>query len=485
MLDKILPLIKQTIVYGIGGLAVPLVGILLVPIYTRVFSPEDYGIINLVQVTITLLTALLILGVDNANGRFYLDTTDGAEKRVIASTAIFFLAAVMLTGCLLFIGFSGQISQMLFKTDTDSQYLIIAAAAIPFSTCGILCIDLLRFNLRPVSYTLLSVANLLTTVIVTILLVVVLKVGVVGVFIATLFSSCVFFCINLALTSKYFILAFSTKRLMELLTFGLPLVPYGIAIFLMQNCDRYFLSQFATLQDVGLYNLGWQIASISSLFFVATGLAWGPFIYMTYKDDNIGKVYTKLINYIVAAAMFIVVGLSIFSHEILLIFAASDYYGAYIVIPFLAFDLTLFYLGLRLSFGINIAKKTLHFTWISLLAAAADICMNYLLVPLYGMIGAAVATLLSAIIWFVLLVWVSRRYYVLEFKVGAFLAIIGVSAAIIIAVYLFLNNVGWLNVIIKFVIMGLYIIVAHLLGFVGPEELRYVNSAVIRIRKKQ
>lgn len=485
MLDKILPLIKQTIVYGVGGLAVPLVGILLVPIYTRVFSPEDYGIINLVQITITLLTALLILGLDNASGRYYLDTTNSAEKRVTASTSLAFMAAVMLIGCLLFIGFSEQISQMLFKTNSGSQYLVIAAAAVPFSICGIFCLDLLRFNLRPISYTGLSIANLLLTVVVTILLVVILKMGVKGVFIATLFSSCIFFGINLTLTRKYFALVFSRKRLLELLKYGLPLVPYGIAIFLMQNCDRYFLSQYATLEDVGLYNLGWQIASIASLFFVATGLAWSPFIYMTYKDENIGKVYTKLIKYFIAAALFIVVGISIFSHEILIIFATSNYYGAYIVIPFLVLDLTFFYLGLRLSFGINISKKTLHFTWISIVVAVADICLNYLLVPLYGMIGAATATLISAIIWFILLVWVSRRYYLLEFRSGAFLGILGVSVAIIITVYFWFNNVSWQNVIIKTVMIGFFIIATYLLGFVGSDELRYISNAVSRVKKKQ
>ena len=485
MKDKILPFVKQSMVYGIGGLAIPLAGILLVPIYTRVFTPDDYGVINLVQITITFLTVLLVLGLDNASGRYYLDSKSDSDRKLTASTTIIFLAIVMLVGCLVFIGFSGQISQILFKMAADGQYLVIAAASLPMSICAILCLNLLRFNLRPVSYTVLSVASILLTVLITILLVVVLKIGIKGVFIATLISASFFFIINLAVTRNYFSFAFSKKRLKELLLYGLPLVPYGIAIYLMQNCDRYFLAQFATLEDVGIYNLGGQIASISSLFFISTGLAWSPFIYLTYKEDNIGAVYTRLLNYFVAAAALIVVGLSIFSHEILMVFATRNYYSAYTVIPLLTMSLTFFYLGLRMCFGISIAKKTLHFTWISIVSFAVNVGLNFLLVPLYGMIGAATATLSSSVVWCILLVHISQRYYVLKYSLGSFLGILAVSLAIICVAYFLLIDVSWKNILIKIILLGVFLVFVYLFKLVGNDELKYIYSLLSKLVKKQ
>jgi len=485
MKDKILPFVKQSIVYGIGGLAIPLAGILLVPIYTRIFTPDDYGVINLVQITIMFLSVILVLGLDNASGRYYLEYKSDKEKKIVASTTIFFLAVVLLIGCLAFIAFSEQISRLIFKTGSDSQYLVIAAAALPVGICSTLCLNLLRFNLRPVSYTILSVANMLLTVCISIVLVVVLKIGVKGVFLATLISASLFLIINLIVTRGYFSLAFSLQRLKDLLWFGLPLVPYGIAIYLMQNCDRYFLAQFVSLEDVGLYNLGGQIASISSLFFISTGLAWGPFVYMTYKEDNIGAVYTRLLNYFVAAAALIVVGLSIFSHEILMIFASSNYYSAYMVIPFLTLSLTFFYIGLRMSFGINIAKKTLHFTWISIVGVAVNVGLNFLLVPLYGMMGAATASLISSVVWCILLVYISQRYYEFKYSLTSFLGILTVSLAIICFAYFLLIDVSWQNILIKIVLIGVFSVFVYLFHLVGNDELKYIYGLFSKMMKKQ
>jgi O-antigen/teichoic acid export membrane protein len=481
MLEKILFFIKQSIVYSLGGLTLSLVGIFMVPLYTRVFTPDDYGVIYLIQITITFLTVLLMLGLDNANARYYMDSKDERDRNITASTTLFFVLTVVLACCLIFIGFSKEISQLIFKTGIYNKYLIIAAAAVPFGLCTTLCINLLRFNFRPVSYAVLSAAQLLVNVSLIILLVVQFKWGIIGVFTATLVSAVLFFAINLLITRQYFSFTFSKKRLVELLRYGIPLIPYGITVYLIQNSARYFLSYFSTLDEVGLYSLGLQLTSILAIFFIGTGLAWGPLIYSTYKEDNIKAVYSKLTNYFIAAALLLVIGLSLFSREILAVFTTPQYYGAYIVVPFLALYFTFFYIGLRMSFGINIAMKTFHFTWISVLTAAINIGLNFLLVPPYGMLGAAIAALACSIVWCVLLVIISQRYYQVDYNLSAFFKILALSVALICAGYFLFSNVNLWNILIKIVLLCIFVACVYIFQLIGKDEFKYLNSQARKV----
>ena len=476
MKEKIVPLFKQSVTYSLGGFAGSLVGIFLVPLYTRVFTPDDYGVINLVQITIAFLAVFLILGTDNATGRYYLDTESDQDRKLTASTAMIFRAIMLVAGCLVFICFSDEISQLIFNTTIYSNYLIIAAAALPFVHCATLSQHMLRYNFRSTSYVILSVARLLVTVTLIILLVVFWKWGITGIFAATLISSILFLLIQFFITRGYFSHSFSRRRLRELLRYGVPLVPYGITVYLIQNCDRYFLSYFSTLTQVGLYSLGSQLASALTLLFAGTGLAWSPFIFSTYKQGGSKAVYSKVIDYLVSATFFCVIGLSLFSREILLVFTTPQYFGAYIVVPFLALYLAFYHLGLRMSFGISIARKTLHFAWISAVTAAVNVGLNFLLVPPYGMIGAAIATLICSIVWCILLVSVSQRYYRINYNLGSFLKVLGVTAAIISAGYFFFSDISVANILIKVALLGIYTVCIYLFRLVGKEELSYLKS---------
>lgn len=481
MLEKILFFIKQSIVYSLGSLTLPLVGIFMVPLYTRVFTPDDYGVIYLIQIAITFLAVFLAFGLDNASARYYMDSQDDHDKKLTASTTLIFLVTVLVVGCLLFIGFSNEISQLIFKTGTYSEYLMIAAAAVPFGLCATLCINLLRFNFRPVSYSVLSAAQLLVNVALIVILVVTFKWGIIGVFTATVISAVLFFVVNLSITRGYFSFTFSKKRMLELLQFGVPLVPYGITVYLIQNSARYFLSYFSSLEEVGLYSLAFQITSVLSVFFIGTGLAWGPLIYSTYKEANIKAVYSKLTDYFVSLALFLVTGLSLFSREILMVFATSQYSRAYVVIPFLALYFTFFYIGLRMSFGINIARKTFHFTWISVLTAALNIGLNFLLVPPYGMIGAAIAALASSIVWCILLVLISQRYYQVDYNISAFFKILAFAAVLVCTGYFLLSSVIWWHILIKIGLLGIFVVCVYIFNLVGANELKYIHSQARKI----
>jgi len=479
--EKLIGLFKQSFVYTIGSLASPIMGIFMVPIYTRVFAPEDYGVIDLIQITIVFASVTLIMGMDNATGRYYLEKDNEKDKRVIAATSLFFRAAVLFIASVLLVLFSDKISQLLFRSGRQSGFLILACIAIPFDHCFTLCINMLRYEYRSVSYTLLSVGKLTGKISLTVLLVVFLKWGIAGVFTASLISSIFFLIAVLIVTRKYFSFSFSLTRLKELLLYGLPLVPYGLTVYLIQNCSRYFLLHYRSLEEVGLYAVGAKLATLISFVFIGVGAALDPYIYSGYREEETRTVYLKTTNYLVAASVVAVLALSLFTREILLVFTTRKYIGAVGITPLLAAYTAFFYLGLQMSLGIHIAKKTIYFTVISIITAVVTIILNIVLVPLYGMTGAAVATLAGSIVWCVLLVYQSQVYYRIEYKYGAFMIMLVVTAVIILISTWFFMDVNLLNIVIK---MGLIIVVAALTyyaGLIGKSELDYGKSIIKKL----
>jgi len=482
--ERLVELAKQSSIYTVGSFAGPLIGLFMVPVYTRIFSPDDYGVIDLIQVVVSLAIAILILGTDNATGRYYVDPDNVPDRKTIASTSMFFRVSILGVGSVLLILFAGEISQSVFGSSKYARFLVIALATVPFNLCFILCQNLLRYNFRSVNYTLLSVGKLLVNVSLAIWLVVFLGWGIMGVFTAMLISAIVFLAVSLIYTAKYFSFTFSLSWLRELLSYGIPLVPYSLTVYLIHNCDRYFLVNYSTLEQVGLYALGMRLASLVSFLFIGTGVAWAPMFYSIYKRDDARELYHRVANYSVAATVLGVVAISLFAKEMLMILSTSDYYGAYIVVPILGAYMAFYHLGLRMSQGINIAKKTVHFTWISIVTAVVNIGLNFLLVPRYGMLGAALATLACAMVWCILLVYMSQRYYHIDYNYSAFLKALLVSTVVIVSVYLFLPNVNWQSTLIKLGLLAVVSASLYLFNLIGKPEIEFLVSLLAKLRGK-
>ncbi len=170
-----------------------------------------------------------------------------------------------------------------------------------------------------------------------------------------------------------------------------------------------------------------------------------------------------------------------------MVLTTPKYFGAYIVVPFLALQTTLYHLGLLLGFGISIAKKTFHFTWISIITAAVNVGLNFILVPPYGMIGAAIATLTCSIVWCILLAYVSQKYYHVDYGFFSFFKIALVSIAVIFASYYFLSAISWWGILLKMGLVLIFLASLYLLNFIGKPELKYSRNLAFRVllRRKQ
>jgi len=482
-LIKLLALFKNSLIYSLSGFTGMFIGIFLVPVYTRVFSPDQYGVIDLIATLTALLNLFLTLGLDSAVGRYYVDVEEHRDKELTASTALFFLVIFSSIVILSLVYFSEEVSALLFGDSTYSIFLAVALAAIPFTVLFTSFQNLLKFRFQPIAFALTSIGSLLLQASLTIYLVVFLRLGIIGIYIASLLTFVIFSGTGFWLTRSSYSLVFSYGKLKELLHFGAPLVPLSLAHYIMTYSDRYFLRYFSGLHEVGLYGVGYRLASVVGLLVLGFQNAWGPFVYSTYKDKNAKRMFSKTYDYVSIVACLAVLGLSIFAKEILLILTTPDYIEAYKVIPFIAASIVAYTFGGYFAFGIGIAKKNIHRAWGGAVAALVNLGLNYLLIPALGMIGAAMATMISFLLVGVLLMYISQRYYRVEYRFRQNLAMYFIGALIILVVHRFLpSGLTFESIGLKLGLLVGFSVVPFLLRLVGSNEIGYVKKILLRPR---
>lgn len=454
------------------------------PVYTRIFLPNDYGVIDLIATITTFLNLFLILGLDSAVARYYVDAEVDNDRKLTASTALYYLIAFSFFTVLLLICFSKEITAIVFGDSAYSIFLTVAFVAIPFSVLFGLCQTLLKFRFQSVAFATTSVGSLLLQVSLTIYFLVYMKVGIIGIYIARLVTMVIFSTIGLWLTRSSYSLTFSTQRLKELLYFGVPLIPLSLAHYIMTYSDRYFLRYFSGLNDVGLYGVGYMLASAISVLVFGFQNAWGPFVLSTYKNKEARHVFSKTYDYASIVICIAILFLSLFAKEILLIFTTRDYLEAYKVVPLIAASIATYIFGGYFAIGIGIAKKNIHRAWGGTVAALINLVLNYLLIPPIGMIGAAIATIVSFLVLGVILMHISQVYYRVEYKFRANFVMYFIAAMIVIITYKLLPSGLTFEIIcLKLGLLIGFLVVPFLLKLVGSEEIGYLARIFVKVRE--
>ena len=319
MLSRIQELVKHSAVYTLPGIAGQFIHVLLIPVYTRIFVPAQYGIMAGVKLAVPLATFLLMFAMESAIVRFYYECQDDREKKVVASTGLFFVAILSVSViAIVVIFFSTDISYLVLENTEYSLYFVVALAAIPFGLCYKLVLDILRLKFQVTRRTVISIAYMLVNIGLTIYLVVFLRIGIIGVFLSTLITNVVFMSVVLFLVRANYTLAFSTAKLKEMLRFCAPLVPATMAFYVYQYADRYLLIRLTNLEEVGLYSIGLAIAS--ALFLLVSGFqtAWIPTIYSSYREGEAREFYARIFNYFWALLLAAAVGVSLSAKRYLL-----------------------------------------------------------------------------------------------------------------------------------------------------------------------
>lgn len=497
MRKQIKQLGKDTLIYGFGQVLKRSIGFLLIPIYTRFLDPADYGHLELLNITLSALLIVISQGLGTAFFRNYADiegesgepvarrNSIGASKLISTSYNYLVVVSIMICG-LLFV-YSGKLGELLFNANGHFDMLVkLVVVTVFFQTVTLVPFQLMRANLESAKYVIFSSIQFLLQLLLSIYFVVVLKLAVEGILLAGLIGSCFIAVATFAMMRKHLHLTVSTKILKDLLVFGLPLIPAALSFWILTASDRFLLQKLANAHELGLYSLGSRFSSIVIVGLVAPfQVAWGPMLFQIAKKDNAKETFKVITTYFLLALCTIGALIVVFMPLAIRFLVGREFWSAYHVITPLVFANIASGMFIIFAVGTYLYKKTQYSAYVTTFGALSNVGLNFLLIPKYGMMGAAVASVASYLSIMLLTYHTSQHFYYIPYEKIRFLKICSIFLAVAALGHSYgFGNVG-VDLLYRIGLMILFCVSFYFTGFFKREEKLLVKSLFSELQRRR
>jgi O-antigen/teichoic acid export membrane protein len=368
---------------------------LLIPLYTRLLTPADYGILGLATTLNSLLLAIYGMGLEGALTRYYFEyRTRPRDFRDYLGTVWLFVGGVTLLITVLLELVGDALFGLVFVNVPFRPYLEIVIWTVFLAVLPTVPLVLFRVRGQAIYYVLFSLGRFLAITGATIYFVVGQRQGVLGSLKGTLIGTAAVYALATIIVFRNGRLSFRWDLLLPSLRFGIPLIPHTVSNWALSVSDRLILERHVSLRDLGIYTLGYQFGIGLNMLYMAVGSAWTPLFYEVIGDRG-WSIVARLETYRVT--LFTVMGLVVaaLSREVICVMAAPSYYRAAQVVPIVALGYVLW--GLY-TLPLNVLfyeKATKVIPMYTMLAAGVNIGLNLLTVPRYGIMAAAVNTVIG------------------------------------------------------------------------------------------
>jgi O-antigen/teichoic acid export membrane protein len=472
MIDELRKLLKHGSIYGAGNILGKVVGLFMIPFYTHYLVPADYGTLELLDLSLTLATLVLTMWLNASVIRQYNDFSNEEDRNQAVSTVFIFACGIGIVVAACGMRFSRPLANLILNNPNLHFFVTLEASSFLLSTWNVVCMSYLRARQRSTLVVGAGLLGLVISLLLNIYFIAVRHTGVAGVLYSGLISSAIV-TIPLAIeTIRKVKLSFSLSKLRTIVAFGAPLILTSIAAFTVNFSDRFFLRYFSDLSTVGVYALGYKFGFMLSLLVVQPfDMIWQARIYEIAKRDNSGTIFSRLFEYygfvLIAAALALSVGIK----ELLSVIAAPTFHDAYKVVPVVALAYVFQGANRFLLAGVYISKKTMHLGYVGLLSASANIGLNLLLVPRFGMLGAAWATALSFLVMSLLSLSVSQKVYPIPYVFSRTVGLLAVAVLAYIATTFVVLPSMALQLVVKMLALVMFPVALYLLGFFSRVEV--------------
>jgi O-antigen/teichoic acid export membrane protein len=328
-------------------------------------------------------------GVDTAFMRLYYDCTDTRARQQLASTLFLFLLVV--NGSLLVAGVVAApwLTEQLIGPSYGGTLVTLTLANTFVAGFFFLPYHVFRINGEPSRYIAFTFGRSAGTIVLRLLFVIGAGMGVFGLVLADVIVTILLAALLSRSIAPLIRPVFSRSVLREALQFGLPRIPHSLAQQVVGVADRYLLKAFGTLADVGMYSIGATFGLALKLFLSAFEAAWTPFFLGVMREKDGARILSTVSTYVIAVLALLVAGLSALATDVVALATAPAFHGAAIVTPWIAIGVMFQGLYLIGSIGLVITKKTTIYPISTGIAAAVSVVANVLLIPRFGLLGAA------------------------------------------------------------------------------------------------
>lgn len=390
---------ENFIIYGIGGIISKLIPLIMVPIVTRLMPTTDYyGISDLSNTVVQFGSALAIMGMYDAMYRLFFEKDEKEYKRAICSTTLSFTIATSIVVFFIMLIFKDIIAQFFFSSK-DYAYVVYlsAMATLVEATNSIVSAPTRMQNKRRVFLVTNTISPILSY----------------GISIPLLLSGHYIIALPLAMALSGFaievsfgimnrewfsIKLFDYKYLKQLLLIAIPLLPNFLIYWIFNSCDKVMITNMIGVGAAGVYSVGSKFGQASQLIYLAFAGGWQYYAFSTMREDNQVESNSKVFEYLAAISFIATMLMSSICYLIFKLLFTQDYLEGYIVVPYLFMAPLLQMLFQVAASQFLVIKKTWPNIFILSAGALINIIINLYFIPILGIEGAALATLLGYVV---------------------------------------------------------------------------------------
>jgi len=385
-------LASNSAVYGIAGILNRFTSVILLPFFTQALTTSDYGILSLISLLTVAAIGVFNLGTANSIGLLYFSNTELRYRSQVIWTGVILLSL----NCLIFLSLLWYLSPLLSKTilGTDNQAYFIQLALLGMC-CSVIVDPLLaylRMNNKTIDYVLLALLSFFITSGLSVWFVLFLENGVIGILQAQFCGQ--FFLLILALiyVGKGLKFNIDYRLIWPLVSVGLPSVIGSFATLLLVYCDRWLIDRFLGLEYLGIYSVGLSFGMFIVVLVGAFDTAW-PSFFSSYvnRREEAKRLFPLVLTYFVIGFGIITISIFTAAKPMVTFLTAEPFHEAWIVVGLVAFSQVIYGIFSILGTGIYFSRKLGNISLLKWLAAAINIILNLLLIPLLGIVGAAIS----------------------------------------------------------------------------------------------
>lgn len=487
MLEQLRRLARHSAAYTLGSALNKAFAFILVPIFTRSLAQQDYGAYVLLNAGAAVLAVLFELGVSSSVMRFYYDYDDPRERaRYLGSVWLFCVLATCAMALVLTL-FGEPVLAPLFKGVSFWPYVVLTVWATFLSTANVIPWVLMRIHEQSTRFVILVVAQSAALLVAVLIYVVLLHMGLLGAVLSIFTQGCLIFVFFSVYTLRNASLNVRWRYLPPSLAYGLPVLLLQAGWWVLDASDRFILRYFTSLDVVAVYSIGYAIGRILIMFSQAINQAWTPFFYATVKEGrpDAKGIFSYTATYFTLAISGLGLLVVVFAREAVLFFGGHSYLAATTITPLVVLGTVaqgMFYVPSR---GLFLQKQTRWFPMILLVGVVVNLGLNLLLIPIIGMIGAALATLAGYVATVAVTFVVSQRYYHVDYQAWRMARIIIMLSVVAAAATLYQPSTLLPLVVWKATLLAIGPLVLWATGFLEPREKRALRRMLRRPRQKE
>ncbi|MFH1319049.1 MAG: oligosaccharide flippase family protein [Bacteroidota bacterium] len=483
-MNSLKKLAGQTAVYGVSSILGRMLNYLLVPLYTRVFTTEQYGVVTEMYAYVAFLIIILTYGMETAFFRF---SSASDNKNKVYSTALISL----ITTSLLFICLAAIFSQPIanwLRYPNHTEYVTWFAIIVGLDALSAIPLARLRELGKAKLFATVNIISIFVNIGLNLFFLVYCRhiyevhgensnwlvqsfynheIGVGYVFISNLVASIV----KAALLSPYMVnirLSFSVPLVKKMLWYSSPLLIAGLAGIVNEAIDRIMIKRLlmdvmgekATLELLGIYGACYKVSIIIAIFIQAFRFAAEPFFFAQQKEENAQKTYADVMKYFVIICSFIFLGIMMYI-DVVMLFVGKDFREGVTVVPILLLANLCLGIYFNLSIWYKLTGKTRYGAYIAIFGAIITLVLNYIWIPSIGYfggyIGPAWATLICYFSMMIVSYFLGKKHFPVNYDLKRIIGYTGLAIGLyFISTYINMGLQGY-SILINTLILLIFV----------------------------